>query len=87
MSSCKINQEEALVKLKRNVRSLLMASKMGLEPEELKREYKAMLGCPIPLQPLGFINVLDMVKEMPDVVQIQFREDGRKYLKGVLFII
>lgn len=68
--------------LQKEVRSLLMATKQGLSPEQLEQEYAAMVGRPLPLRDLGFRSTMELVAEMPKVVRVCPNGKGSVVLKG-----
>ncbi|XP_036375363.1 tudor domain-containing protein 5 [Megalops cyprinoides] len=78
-----MSQEQLLSGLKKDVRSLLLSAKNGLSPEQLKKDYFTMLGHPLPLRTHGFRTVMDMVKDMPDVVAVDYLADGTMVLKVI----
>ncbi|KAL4634841.1 tudor domain-containing protein 5 isoform X1 [Arapaima gigas] len=78
-----MTQEQLLSMLKKDVRSLLISANSGLTPEELKQDYQMMLGHPLPLQALGYRNVLEMVKDMPDMVAVSSSDDGGLLFKAI----
>lgn len=82
MSADKMSASDTLAQLKRNVRALLLSSKIGLTPSDLERDHMSILGYPLPLKQLGFENVMAMVEVMPDVVSVHTRPNGMIYLKG-----
>ncbi|XP_077463012.1 tudor domain-containing protein 5 isoform X2 [Stigmatopora argus] len=79
----KMNHDSMLEKLRKNIHSLLISSGVDMDADMLRRDYETMIGHPLPLKPLGFRNVMDMVYEMPDVVSVHLKEDGRTILKAV----
>ncbi|XP_050568303.1 tudor domain-containing protein 5 [Cygnus atratus] len=69
--------------LQKEVRSLLMAAKQGLSPEQLEQEYAAMVGRPLPLRDLGFRSTMELVAEMPKVVRVCPNGKGSVVLKAI----
>ncbi|XP_058256470.1 tudor domain-containing protein 5 isoform X1 [Hemibagrus wyckioides] len=78
-----MDTEKLLLSVKKDVRALLVSSKQGLSPEELRKDYQNMLGHPIPLRVLGFHSVLDMAKEMADTLHLDYNLDGTVMLKAI----
>ncbi|XP_041133130.1 tudor domain-containing protein 5 [Polyodon spathula] len=76
-------QEHLLGALKKDVRSLLISAKTGLTPQQLQKDYMTMMGHRLPLHTLGYRSVMDMVQDLPDVVQVQCAGDGSVLLKAI----
>ncbi|NWY49611.1 TDRD5 protein, partial [Chionis minor] len=76
-------QAQLMEVLKKEVRSLLVASKGGLTPAQLEEEYMAMVGKPLPLCDLGFRSTLELVADMPEVVRVCPCEKGTFILKAI----
>uniref|UniRef100_A0A8C3KBS3 Tudor domain-containing protein 5 n=1 Tax=Calidris pygmaea TaxID=425635 RepID=A0A8C3KBS3_9CHAR len=76
-------QAQLMEVLKKEVRSLLMASKEGLTPAQLEQEYMATIGKPLPLYELGFQSTLQLVADMPGVVRVCSCENGTVILKAI----
>ncbi|NWH95710.1 TDRD5 protein, partial [Aegithalos caudatus] len=68
--------------LKKEVRAMLIAAKAGLTPEQLEEQYMAMVCKPLPLRDLGFQTTLELVTQMPEVVQI-YSKNGTLILKAI----
>ncbi|XP_013929727.1 PREDICTED: tudor domain-containing protein 5 [Thamnophis sirtalis] len=77
------DQEQRMNSLKKEVRSLLTPIKEGLTPCQLEQEYKFMIGKMLPLRMLGYHSVMELVKDMPDTVNISPQRDGTVILKAI----
>uniref|UniRef100_A0A8C3XSG2 Tudor domain-containing protein 5 n=1 Tax=Chelydra serpentina TaxID=8475 RepID=A0A8C3XSG2_CHESE len=77
------DQEHLMDLLRKEVRSLLMAVKEGLTPVQLEQEYLSLVGRPLPLHTLGYRSTMELVKDMPDVVNICASRDGSVILKVI----
>ncbi|XP_007432545.1 tudor domain-containing protein 5 [Python bivittatus] len=77
------DQEHRMNSLKKEVRSLLTSIKGGLTPYQLEQEYKSMIGKQLPFQMLGYHSVMELVKDMHDVVNICPKGDGTVVLKAI----
>ncbi|XP_077863560.1 uncharacterized protein LOC102806254 [Saccoglossus kowalevskii] len=57
--------------LKEQVRKILCKRPAGLWAAQLQPEYKQLTGKDLPLKPLGFYSVIELVSLIPDVVTIE----------------
>ncbi|NWT22643.1 TDRD5 protein, partial [Cardinalis cardinalis] len=76
-------QAQLMEVLKKEVRAMLIAAKAGLTPEQLEDQYMAMVCKPLPLSDLGFQSTLELVTQMPEVVQICSSKNGALILKAI----
>ncbi|XP_064575849.1 tudor domain-containing protein 5 isoform X7 [Zonotrichia leucophrys gambelii] len=76
-------QAQLMEVLKKEVRAMLIAAKAGLTPEQLEEQYMAMVCKPLPLHDLGFKSTLELVTQMPEVVQICSSKNGSLILKAI----
>ncbi|XP_061490223.1 tudor domain-containing protein 5 isoform X4 [Rhineura floridana] len=77
------DQERLMNSLKKEMRSLLTPVKEGLTPCMLEKEYRAMIGEPLPFRALGYHSVMELVMNMPDVVDICPSGNGTSILKAI----
>ncbi|XP_030082525.2 tudor domain-containing protein 5 [Serinus canaria] len=78
-----LKQAQLMEVLKKEVRAMLIAAKAGLTPEQLEEQYMAMVCKPLPLRDLGFQSTLELVTQMPEVVQICSSKNGALILKAI----
>ncbi|XP_030809372.1 tudor domain-containing protein 5 [Camarhynchus parvulus] len=84
MSGLEMSKQAQLMEvLKKEVRAMLIAAKAGLTPEQLEEQYMAMVCKPLPLHDLGFQSTLELVTQMPEVVQICSSKNGALILKAI----
>ncbi|NXC51531.1 TDRD5 protein, partial [Aleadryas rufinucha] len=78
-----LKQAQLMEVLKKEVRAMLIAAKAGLTPEQLEEQYITMVCKPLPLRNLGFQSTLELVTQMPEVVQICSSKNGTLILKAI----
>ncbi|XP_042322324.1 tudor domain-containing protein 5 isoform X2 [Sceloporus undulatus] len=77
------DQEQLMDSLKKQVRSLLMPAKEGLTPFQLEEDYKSLIGKWLPFRALGYHSLMELLKDMPDVVKICPKGNGNVLLKAI----
>nr|DBA18039.1 TPA: hypothetical protein GDO54_016334 [Pyxicephalus adspersus] len=79
-----MDKYQMIERLKKDLRSLLIASKHGLSIKELEHDYRMLVGSPLPVKSVGYRSTMEMVQDMADVVTIQTKADGTINLTGVV---
>ncbi|XP_068098183.1 tudor domain-containing protein 5-like [Hyperolius riggenbachi] len=79
-----MEKDRLLERLKKDVRSLLIASKHGLSIKELEKDYRMLIGSPLPVRALDYNSAMAMLLDMPDVVTVHTKTDGTVVLHGVV---
>uniref|UniRef100_A0A8C6E816 Tudor domain-containing protein 5 n=1 Tax=Moschus moschiferus TaxID=68415 RepID=A0A8C6E816_MOSMO len=77
------DQERIQECLRKEIRSLLISTKDGLTPQQLGKEYLLMVGNHLPLRILGYRSTMELVLDMPDVVNVCPCGDGTVILKAI----
>ncbi|XP_030063864.1 tudor domain-containing protein 5 [Microcaecilia unicolor] len=77
------DQEKIIETLRKEIRSLLTASKEGLTPRQLEQDYHSMIGTHLPLRTLGYRSTMELVEDMPDVVRISTYSNGNIILNAI----
>jgi len=65
------------------IRSVLLYNKMGLLLGVFEKEYKAMMGKNVPYKALGFPSTYELLRSVPEAVEIQQLPDGTLLLVAV----
>uniref|UniRef100_A0A8C5R5F1 Tudor domain-containing protein 5 n=1 Tax=Leptobrachium leishanense TaxID=445787 RepID=A0A8C5R5F1_9ANUR len=71
-------------RVQKDVRALLIASKSGLSIQELEKDYRMMIGSNLPLRTLGYRSTMEMLLDMPHVVNVHTKGDGTVVLSAVV---
>ncbi|XP_075472624.1 tudor domain-containing protein 5 isoform X3 [Ascaphus truei] len=79
-----MDEEQRLQSVRKAVRSLLIASKKGMRVSELEKDYRMMIGSQLPLRVLGYRSTMELLMDMPDVVNISSNGDGTVLLSAVV---
>ena len=76
-------KSKTLDDVKKEIRSLLLSSPVGLRLQDLVSDYRAMIGVHLPFQELGYSSATELIRDMPTVVCPKFRAGGVMYLEGL----
>ena len=77
------HKEGAKAKALRNIRSVLLLNKHGLLMESFEREFKSVMGKPVPYKMMGYNSAYDLVTNIPEVVKVTQLNGGQTLLVAV----
>lgn len=66
-----------------NLRSVTQSCKGGVPFERLQRDYRDLLGSPIPFRDLGYNSLEAFIRDIPDVISLSKSSDGQLVAEGV----
>ncbi|GBM55232.1 hypothetical protein AVEN_158118-1 [Araneus ventricosus] len=66
-----------------NLRSVTQSCKGGVPLYRLERDYKDLLGTPIPYRELGFNSLETFIQDIPDVISLKRNREGQFMAEGV----
>ena len=78
-----MSKNKDIVSVKKSIRAILLSAKNGLTVDELRKDYKDMIGESIPLRELDCNSVMELVQKMPDVVSVHKSAQGVNILRGI----
>jgi len=58
------------------IRSLLISTKGGVPIEKMSRDYREMIGKPIPWRDLGYVNLEEFLDQSPDMCRVSYTPTG-----------
>jgi len=77
------HREGAKAKVLKHIRSVLLLNKHGLLMESFEREYKSVMGKPVPYKMMGYNSAYDLVTNIPEVVRVIQLNGGQTLLMAV----
>ena len=75
--------KNSLGNIKKQIRALLQSVKRGCTFKQLYVDYRHVMGYDVPLEHLGYSSFSQLIRDIPDVVEIRTNRDGQSALHAV----
>lgn len=82
MADCGLLEET-----KRKILAITNMKPFGITPIQLLREYKDIIGKPIPYSTLGFKRLEDFLKDIPDTVRVRMQRKKCIHIISILYFV